>query len=56
MDADVAAALPQLHRRAEGAVKPAAMPRRANLRLALALGAFALLCYFGIYAFYLVRP
>ena len=31
-------------------------PRRANLRVALTLGAFALLCYFGIYAFYVIRP
>lgn len=31
-------------------------PRRANLRVALTLGALALLCYFGIYAFYVIRP
>lgn len=31
-------------------------PRRANLRVALTLGAFALLFYFGIYAFYVIRP
>lgn len=30
-------------------------PRRRNLRLALILGAFALLSYGGIYVYYLVR-
>ena len=30
-------------------------PRRSNLRLALILGAFALLSYGGIYVFYLLR-
>jgi hypothetical protein len=33
-----------------------ASQRRGNLRLALVLAAFALLCYGGIYLFYLVRP
>lgn len=37
-------------------MKPAAMPRRANLRLAALLGLVALGCYAGIYLYYLLRP
>jgi hypothetical protein len=30
--------------------------RLTNLRLAWMLGAFALMCYGGIYAYYVIRP
>jgi hypothetical protein len=36
-------------------MKSATTVRRANLRLALLLGVFALLSYFGIYAYYLLK-
>jgi hypothetical protein len=36
-------------------MKPGNVSRRANLRLALILSAFALACYGGIYAYYLIR-
>jgi hypothetical protein len=36
-------------------MKPASLPRRANQRLALTLGVFALASYCGIYAYYLLK-
>jgi len=37
-------------------MKSATAGRRANLRLALMLGAFALFGYCGIFAYYLLKP